>query len=158
MADFLTLALPFIFVFAVAFGALEVSGVFKAKGGSSNKRINGLIALVVAFFAISTEWVLLLIMQILPIAAVIFILVFLVGFITRPFETEEGKKRDVTLILIVVVLGLIFLTGQGYQMLSDVFPYMGIQMDPANFMYLAGLVLVVLLLYAAYKKSEKFQA
>ncbi len=153
MADFLSLALPFIFVFAVSFGALEVSGIMKG-----NKRVNGLIALVVAFFAIGTEWVLALIMQILPIAAVIFILVFLVGFITKPFETEEGKKRDLTLILVVIILAMLFLTGQGYEMIGDVFPQMGIQMDPINFMYLAGLMLVALVLYAAYKKNEKFQA
>lgn len=155
MADLLSLALPFVFVFAVAFGAMEVSGVLKDKAtGRSNKKIYGLIAVVLAFFAIGTDWVLAMIMQILPIAVVLFIIVFLVSFITKPFESPEGKKRDLTLIIVVIALGFLFLMGQGYEVLSDMLPFMNLSMDPTNFMYFAGGLLILLLLYAVFKMGS----
>ncbi|MEE9405962.1 MAG: hypothetical protein V3V26_00990, partial [Candidatus Aenigmarchaeota archaeon] len=91
----------------------------------------------------------------LPIAVVLFIIVFLVSFITKPFESPEGKKRDLTLIIVVIALGLLFLMGQGYEVLSDMLPFMNLSMDPTNFMYFAGGLLILLLLYAVFKMGKE---
>lgn len=144
MTDFLTFALPLIFVFAVVYGALEVSKVFK------NKRVNGLIALVIAFFAIGSEQVTNLIYQILPAATILFIIVFFLGFIFAPFKKKEGEKRDFTLIIMVAALVLVLLVTQGYDWISDILPY---NVSSENFMYAGGLILIIAILYAAYKKG-----
>ena len=116
MVDFLTFALPFVFVFAVAYGALEVSGVFsreKVEGNQKikvpNRRVNGLISLVLAFFAVTSDTVTNFIFQILPYATVLFVVVFFVAFLFAPFKKKEGEKRDYYLIIMVAALLIIFM-------------------------------------------------
>ena len=108
MLDFFTFVLPFVFVFAIAYGALDVGGPIK------DRRMNGLIALVLAFFAVSTQWVVDVVMSIMPYAIVLFIIVFLLGFIKKSFAGKEGEKKDFTLIMVVIILAIIFLARLGH--------------------------------------------
>jgi hypothetical protein len=144
MSDFFTLALPFIFVFAVVYGALDVSKVLK------NSRINALIALVIAFFAIGSAQVTGFILQIFPYATILFIIVFFFGFISSIFKGDG--KRDLTLLVMVAALVIVFLINQGYDWIKNIIP--GYAISPDNFMYLGGLILIIVIFYAVYQKGK----
>ena len=98
----LDFAIPFFFIFAIIYGALEVSGVFR------NKAVKAIIAVALAFFAVSNADVVLFIHQVLPFATVFFVVVFFIGFIAKPFRGRGGEgKRDPFLLL--VILGLLLI-------------------------------------------------
>jgi uncharacterized membrane protein len=145
MADLMTFAIPFILIFAVAYGGLEVAGVMK------NKRVNALIAIAVAFFAISSDMVVGIISAILPYVAILFIVVFIIGFLLSPLRSGEEKKKDPTLIAMIAILAFVFLAGQGQEWLTSYLPSLAISSE--NFLYMAGLVFVIVLLYAAYTRG-----
>jgi len=148
MPDFLSFAVPFIFVFAIVYGALELTAVFK-----ENKKVGGLIALALSFFALSSEPVVAVINQFLPYAAMFFIVVFFIGFILAPFRGKEEKK-DYGLIIIVCGLVAVFLINQGYELVSSFLPA-GLMIGSENFMVIAGLALIIALFFAAYKKGKE---
>ena len=144
--DFLSFAVPLIFVFAIVYGAFEISKIFE------NKKIGGLIALAVSFFAISSEPVVAMINQFLPYAALFFIVVFFIGFVLSPFRGKGEKKTDYTMIIIVIGLVMIFLINQGYDIISSFLPS-GFLIGSENFMVMAGLALIIAIFWAAYKKK-----
>ncbi len=140
MAELLTLAMPFLFILAIVYGALEMSGVFK------NKAVNAIIAIVISFFAISSSQFIEFIYSILPYAAILFVVVFFLGFITSPFRGKgrEKKGMDYTLLAVVAGLVLIFLANQpGILNLQD-----------SNLITLIGFIIIIIIFYAAYKQKE----
>ena len=140
MAELLTLAMPFLFILAIVYGALEMSGVFK------NKAVNAIIAIVISFFAISSSQFIEFIYSILPYAAILFVVVFFLGFITSPFRGKgrEKKGMDYTLLAVVAGLVLIFLANQpGILNLQD-----------SNLITLIGFIIIIVIFYAAYKQKE----
>jgi len=146
--SFLTSVLPFFLVLAIVYGALEISGVFR------NKAANMTIALVVAFFAITSAPTVAFIMQLLPYAAIFFVIVFLIGFIISFFR-GKGRGADLTLLAVVAVLLIIFFANQGYNILENLLPS-SFPVTSENFTQIIGIVLVVAIFYAAYKKwNEK---
>ncbi|MFQ5648143.1 MAG: hypothetical protein ACE5FW_02805 [Candidatus Aenigmatarchaeota archaeon] len=149
MTDLLTLGIPFFLVFAIVYGALEVAGIFK-----ENKKLNAIIALIMGFFAITSEQVVALTYTFMPYASILFIVVFFLGFILAPFRGKEGEK-DFSLIAVVAMLIVLFLASQGQQMLVDLFPTLGISGE--NFFVVAGLLIFIAIFYAAYQhgKGEK---
>ena len=68
--EIMTFMLPFLFVLAIVYGALELTSVLK------NKAANIVIALVVAFFAISNASAVEFIIAVMPWAAILFIAAF----------------------------------------------------------------------------------
>ena len=146
MTDLLTLAVPFFLIFAIVYGGLEVAGLFK-----QNKKLNAVIALVLGFFAITSEQVVALIYAFVPYVSILFIVVFILGFVLAPFRGKEEPK-DFSLILVVAVLITLFLASQGEQILADIFPFLG--MPGENFFALAGLLLIIAIFYAAYQHSK----
>ena len=99
----LDFAIPFFFIFAIIYGALEVSGVFK------NKAVKAIIAVALAFFAVSNADVVLFIHQVLPFATVFFVVVFFIGFIAKPFRGKGGEEKKRDPFLLLVVLGLLLI-------------------------------------------------
>ena len=150
MTDLLTLALPFFLVFAIVYGALEVSGVFK-----KNKSVNAIIALVLGALAVTSEQVVALTFTFMPYAAILFIIVFFLGFILTPFREKEEEK-DFSLMAIIFVLIILFLASQGQQMIIDMFPALATSGE--NIFTLAGLLLVIVIIFAAYQHSKKEKA
>ena len=145
MADLFTTMVPFLFVLAIVYGALEVSGVFKNKG------VKAIISLALAFFAISSATTMAFISAILPYAAIFFIAFFLLGFALSFFKDKGGKApKDWTLIAVVLLLVAVFLTNYGYGWIQDNLP----GMDSENFVAAAGVILILVIFYAAYQKTK----
>lgn len=138
--EFLTLALPFFFVLAVVYGALEVSDLFKKPA------VKALISIIIAFFSITNSTVVALIYQFLPYAALFFLVFFFFGFLYSFFKKEE--KKDPTLVVIILGLLLIFLVERGEETLSP-FSFPGLTQE--NFMAAVGLFVIVVIFFAAYQ-------
>lgn len=144
-SDLLTFALPFFFVMAVVYGALEISDIFK-KGA-----IKALISILIAFFAVTNESVVAIIIYFLPYAAIFFIAFFFIGFLYSFIRKEE--KKDPTLLAIVFALVLIFLAAQGQAIIKEILPKGFI--TPENFSVIAGLLVIIVIFLAVYKAFAK---
>jgi EamA domain-containing membrane protein RarD len=127
--------LPFLFVLAIVYGALEFSDVFK------NRTVKFIIAVVLGFFAISSAEVLAFIYNVLPYAAVFFVAFFFLGFIRKFFKKEKGEKNDYKLLMICAALVLIFLSSQ-----SEIIG-LNIEKDTITLIALGVIVLVFLMAY-----------
>lgn len=150
--DFMEFALPFFLVLAIVYGALELGAPFK------NRAAKAIIALVIAAFAASSAEFSAFILQVIPYAAILFIVVFLIGFIKKSFfgGKKEGKggEKNYGLMIVVIALVLVFLAGQGSTFIEDWLPSGFISTD--NFILLVGVILIVAILYIVYKNwSEK---
>lgn len=145
--DLMTFMLPMLFVLAIAYGGLEVAGVFK------NRAVNALIALVVAFLAVSNAALAEFVVSVMPWAAMLFIIVFFIKFMLSMFKTKEGEKRDYTLIIVILGLVAIFLAGQG-SIIEDWLPS-GFPISEESLILLIGVIVIIAMFFAAYKsKSE----
>lgn len=145
MVELLTTAIPFLFVLAVVYGALEVSDIFKNRG------VKGIIAIVVALFAVTNEQLVEFIYLVLPYAAVLFIVVFFLAFIVSIFKgrgREGGRKVNFTLLAVAIALVLLFLAGQGESL-----DFLNI--GDSNLIAIIGFILIVLIFYAAYRYEAK---
>ncbi len=143
--------LPFLFVLAVVFGGLEMSGVFESKGGRSRgKAAKLLISAVIAFIAASSPLVLEFLSALLPYAALLFVAVFFLGFLWK-LGGKKAQKKDYTMVLIIAALALIALSAFGTD-LTRLVP--GLNMSADQLLTAAGLVFIFVILVAAYNKSE----
>jgi hypothetical protein len=144
--------IPFLFIFAITYGALEVSGYFQ------NKAVKAIIALCISFFAIMNSEVTGFINQILPYAAIFFVIVFFIGFITKPFRKKAGQPGaphgDPVLILIIVGLAMLILA-QLASPSSPLYNYtQGTLLGNESVVWIAGLVMVLALFYYAFFKVK----
>lgn len=140
--EIFTHVIPFIFVLAVVYGALDYSGVFKKNS------VKALVSLAIAFFALTSDFVTGFIYDILPYAVILFIIVFFLAFLARLLGGREGKRKiDWSLALIVMILLSIFLAAYGQDIVSAFLPSIPV----TEFMYAVGLVIILLIFYAVYK-------
>ena len=139
----MTFALPFLFVLAISYGALQIANVFR------NKAVNAVIALVISFFAISNADLVNFIIQSMPWMAMIFIAVFFIKFILNMFKQGKGE-RDYTLLIIILGLVLIFLIGQGMQIIHDWLPG-GFPITEENLIMIIGVGIIVAIFFSAYR-------
>ena len=128
--------LPFMLVLAVSYGALETAGMFR------NRAIKAIIAVVVAFFAMTNYMIVQTINSMLPYVAIIFLLVFIVGFAKRSLS---GSEKDNTMIIIMMVLLMLLVAS-----ISNSYGGFGLY-QYTEFLWLIGVVLVLAILFAAYK-------
>jgi uncharacterized membrane protein YdjX (TVP38/TMEM64 family) len=145
--ELMTFILPFLFVLAIVYGALDLAAVFKKKA------VNVIIALVVAVFAVSNVAIVDSIVAAMPWAAMLFIILFFIKFILSFFKTEKGKEKDYTLIIIILALIAIFMLSQGTQLIQDWLPG-GFPVSEENLILIIGIVIIVAILYAAYNASK----
>lgn len=146
--EIFTQMIPFLFVLAVVYGALDFSDVFKKNS------VKGIISLAIALFALTSQFVIDFIYGVLPYAVILFIVVFFLAFLSKLVggrkKGGEGGERDWSLIIIVVILVLIFLASQGTDLVSTFLPSMPVE----NLMYGIGLVLILLIFYAVYQAQK----
>jgi len=130
--------LPFFLVLAIVYGALEVSRVF------SNRAVKGIIAVVFAFFAVMNYEVVMFINYILPYAAGFFVIIFLIWIILKPLKIGGGIDPLMFIVILALVLILLArLNSLGYTEYTFL-------SDP-NFLWLIGIVVVLVLIWKAYK-------
>jgi TRAP-type uncharacterized transport system fused permease subunit len=149
MLEYFTNLIPVLFVLAVTYGALELSGVFK------NKAVNGIIAIVVSLFTLTTPFILNFISQVLPYAVLLFLGVFLLKFVLSIFKGKKEEKADWT--LRIVILGLVFIAVYAFQdQIGRMFGF-GVTTNQ-NMLEIIGIGLVLLIIYLAYKHGEGSQS
>jgi len=133
--DFL---IPFFFIFAIIYGALEISGVFK------NKAVKAIIA----------------VHQVLPYAAIFFVVVFFIGFIAKPFrgrKAGEPGKRDPLLLLVVLGL-LLIIFAQLATPSSPFYPDISSTiLGDETILWGIGIVIVIFMFYYAWSQSRAQQ-
>jgi len=145
MIDSLSFILPFIFLFAITYGGLEVANVFK------NRKVNIVIALVISFFGISNYEIIELIWQIMPYTALLFIFVFFFAFVLKIVK-GRGAKADTDVVIVILALALLFL----YSASTSSLPYMlgiGDIFTDYRLLSLLAFILMILLFYYAYSKK-----
>ncbi len=145
MADILIILVPFLFMLAIVYGALDVSGVFK------NKRVNALIALAFAFFSLTYEPAILFINQIMPFAIMFFVAFFFLGFVIK--IAKKGVDKDYTLLIIILGLVLLLFATQGPGFISGFVP--GFEEQASNIMMAAAVVFIGVILLAAYRLTKE---
>jgi hypothetical protein len=145
MADLITLLIPFLFILAIVYGALDVSGVFR------NKRVNALIALVFAFFSLTYEPAILFINQIMPFAIIFFVAFFFLGFVIK--VARKGVDKDYTLLIIILGLVLLLFATQGPGFIDSFVP--GFEEQASNIMMAVAIVFIGVILLAAYRLTKE---
>jgi hypothetical protein len=145
MADIITLLIPFLFMLAIVYGALDVAGVFK------NKRVNALIAAVFAFFTLTYSPAIEFINQIMPIAIIFFVVFFFLGFMIK--VAKKGVEKDFTLLIIILGLTLLLFATQGPNVINNFLP--GFEEQASNIMVISAIVFIGVILLAAYRLSTK---
>ena len=76
-SSMLTFLLPFLLMLGIVYGALQMGSPIKNKGA------NFIIAIVLALFAATNQQAVDMINQFLPYAAVLFVGVFILGFVWK---------------------------------------------------------------------------
>ena len=134
---------PFLFVLAVVYGALEVGSVFKNKG------VKMIISVAVAYFAATNEQVTSFLSQVLPYTIILFIVIFIIGFI---FKIVKKGSKDWG--LTVAIIGLILILVVRLQ--SEYYDFLkALPISSDNFIIIVLLIAFLSLLYAAYRRGEK---
>jgi len=141
----LNFLLPFLLMLAIVYGALQMGSPIKNKGA------NFIIALVFALFAATYQPAVEAINMLLPYAVVLFVAVFLLGFV---WKGAKDKKVDFTLLAIVAGLVAIFLASPMGQDLFGLAPVSG-PLSADNLAAAAGLLFVLIMLVVAYKSWGK---
>lgn len=140
--DFMTLEylLPFMLVVAIVYGALETAGMFR------NRAVKAILAVVLGFFSVMNYSVVQMINSFLPFAAIVFVFIFLAGYLKK--SLSGGRDKDNTLIIIVLGLGLLFVASLASSSGGfNLYQY-------TDFLWLIGVVVVIAILYAAYKMGS----
>ncbi len=141
MATFVEIAIPFFFVLAVVYGSLEVSNVFKKSS------VKGMISLAIAAVTLTSEAVTVFVMDILPYAAILFVIFFVLGFILNVFRGDD-KKVDFSLVAVIAALVLVFVSSQ-QDFVESYIPWLSSE----NSVFIVAGILLLMIFYAAYKKG-----
>jgi len=128
--------LPFLLVVAVVYGGMETAGMFR------NKAIKAIVAVVLGFFAVTNYFLVQFINSMLPYVAIIFLLVFIVGFAKKSLS---GSEKDNTMIIIIIVL-IMLLAGS----IANSYGGYGL-LQYTEFFWLIGVVFVMAIIFAAYR-------
>jgi len=145
MADLISILIPFLFMLAIVYGALDVAGVFR------NKRVNALIALVFAFFTLTYAPAIEFISQIMPYAIIFFVVFFFLGFVIK--VAKKGVDKDYNLLIIILGLVLLLFATQGPGLINNFLP--GFEEQASNIMMASAVAFIAVILLAAYKLSVK---
>lgn len=140
-SELFTFGIPFFFILAIVYGALEFGGVFKNKG------VKFIISIAIAAISITNQQVIELLNIYMPYAGAFFIVVFFIGFIHKAFiqKTEKDYK------LIIIVLGLALIVfGRNQDLFRNLLGSLPISYD--NFLIIAAVIIMIVLFHAAYKK------
>lgn len=134
-SDYFLFLISFMFTFALVYGILIISNVFKGQ-----KRVNILISISIALFASLYENYVSFLFQWMSYIVIFFIIVFLLSILRNLFEGKAIKENWETLITIVILF-LIFLSIYPYFQIS-----LGNYVNSQDILLTIGLVFIILIL------------
>jgi len=141
----LQLFLPFIFVFAIIFGSIQLVNPFK------NKAINVVISLVIAAFAtLNSQFNALILAQFGNIAT-FFIVIFFISFILKIFGFKRAQSPEDYREAIVIQGVILFVLLSISFMFADQIPTLPIIGEGQNTLLAAFLIFILAILWAAFK-------
>ena len=129
----------FLFVFAIVFGALSYAKVL-----GDQRKVNALIALAFAIFAVLYEPFVMGLQGVLPIGIILIVIIFFILLIKKVFsggDTFDAWPIAASLIFALLLLG-IFWDNIGFSVPG---------LDSNNVLWLIGVIIVILIFYVAYK-------
>lgn len=142
--------LPFLFVLAIVYGMLTITGIFKKKDGRPMNSVNFIIALVFAFFAAGYEPFVAFFLANFGVVLWAFVVLFFIAFILEVVGLRRKKvpkgKEDVPIMMGGVIILLLATVGFAYISELEI-PVVGTE----NFMVILGIVVLLLVLYYAYE-------
>lgn len=139
--------IPFFFVLAVTFGALNLSKVF----GPRSKSINIVIAIVIGFFAATYEPFVTTLFDYLPMLTWFFVVVFLIVFVLEIAKRHGGNEETITQTLAVTGIALLVFLSIGVYTLRNM-----VQMSTTmfnNIFMIIGLVFFIVMAMTAIKQG-----
>ncbi len=131
----------FLFVFAVVFGALSYAKVL-----GEQRKVNAIIAIAFAIFAVLFEPFVFGLQAVLPFAAVGIVIIFFGLFLKKVFAGKEGERFDAWPIATSLIFALLLLG-----ILWDQIGFSVPGIDATNMLWLIGIIIVLLIFYVAYK-------
>ncbi len=134
------MAVSFLFVFAIVLGLLSSVRMF-------NKNVNIAIAAVFGIFSASYEPFVSAMQTIIPIAAIVFIIVFVIKLITSSMKEDKGEKRNIGFALV----GLFIVIGATWSSISD---YFMIE-ESFNALWIFAIIVIVMLFVIASRIKEE---
>ena len=150
-SDMFLFVVPFLFVFAVVFGILST---LRRKENKQSveffpKNVNIIIALVFAFATIAYEPFAVFIMEILPLASIVLVVIFFFLILKKVFEGETKNTMPM-----IVSLGIfLILIGTIWDSITSSLS-MGF-VKSHDLLWILGIIVVVLMFYAAYSSGEQ---
>lgn len=131
----------FLFVFAVVFGALSYAKVL-----GEQRKVNAIIAIAFAIFAVLFEPFVTGLQAVLPFAVVGIIIIFFILFLKKAFEGNAFDAWPIATSLIFALLLLgIFWDRIGFSLPG---------INATNMLWLIGIIIVLLIFYVAYQHGK----
>ena len=144
----------FLFVFALVFGLLsyvKTEDKDKQKSTMFNKKVNAILALAIAAFAVMYEPLVLALQQYLPIAAVVFIILFFVMFLKNALGGKDSTTKTPFPTIVSIAI-LLLLLGISYSSLT---PYIPAELDPSNVFWGIGILVAIIFFWMIYKTKDQ---
>jgi hypothetical protein len=109
-------ALPFLLIYALVFGLLSKLNIFASKDGTSNKGINVIIALAVAFMSLQFNMVSMFFSEIFPrfgVALSIILVILILGGLFIPTNKENNWFMVALAIVVFIIIGTVIYNSLG---------------------------------------------
>lgn len=137
---------PFLFTFAVTFGVLELTRVFRNKG------VNLIIALALSIFAISSPTFINLLWNYFGNITIFFIAMFLIAFTLESFGLRRAAPDTGGAIVIQSAVLFLLLTIGFYY--SDRMPVLPIVGGGQNALLLFAVILILSIFWSVYRMQQ----
>ncbi len=150
-SDLIRIIAPLVFIFAIVYGSLDISGMFK-----KNQGVNVIISLIIAIISVSSEAVIDLTWKYMPIASIIFAIAFIIGFLWKlmvnfssdfsTLQKNAGMDKSQILGMAGVIIFMLFI-GLNSDTMTNIFRGFGIGKN--TLIFISGAVLIAILFFIA---------
>lgn len=134
--------LPFFFVLAFTYGALNITGIL-------DRKVNIVIAIVFAFFTLINITIYEIISSIIPYAVLVMLVCFFIIFVSRAIGSVFGEERKILgLFIILFFIALLFFFYRG----SNSLLYF---LSNDDLIYITGIFIFIFILYYLFLRKSK---